>query len=217
MYIDLACHNVDMTAEEAQQFVFLAAQRHLGGISLLPFFIPQIQEYVPEGMAIACPVDYPYGHSDTKVRNHEVLSAIRHGCNTIDLVINTHLAINKEFKKLSSDILSHVSICKDNNVTLRIMLDYRLLPSELWKKCMSILQTAGIEYIFPSTGHLVDDYLDNLVVSVNTQDKFGINAITNGNLFRPDQFKTIKKSKVFGIRFNSLSILEAILKTPLGV
>ena len=217
MYIDLACHDIETTKQDVQKATFVAIENDLNGISILPYFISFAKEFIYNGMTFSCPIDYPDGLNETKIRNHEVLSAIRHGVNTVDLVIQKHHIINSEFKKISDDILSNKKICEDNNTTLRVMLEYRIFSKENLNKCIIILKETGITTMFPSTGHMLDNLVDNLVIGVNTQNDFGIDAIVNGNLWRPDQFQMIQKSEVFGVRLSTNVFLQIKKEHLLGV
>ena len=210
MYVELACLDKTVSLEETRKTVFAASELHLNGVVMLPAYVSEMKEYLPD-LVVACPVDYPNGTSDTKIRNHEVLNSIRKGANTIDLVMNHTMVVNKQMEKLMKDVESNFAICKDNNVTLRIQLEYRIYPSgQVFFDVVELLQGIGIEYVFPSTGYRIDIYSDNLIAAKGIAGKSDIKVISNGNVVSQEQYDIVKKSGVYGVRFNSIRVAQSL-------
>lgn len=209
IYTEFACYDKEYTADIKQQ-IFRAIGLGVGGISVPSIFLPHIYELMPEGITISCPIDYPDGRSDSKLRNHAIVKAIHKGANAVDLVANMVLYLNGKAKDFADDIKSSLAICKDHNVSLRVMADYRKAGHEvkkfieLWKTLCSLGITKG----FVSTGYHVDNFADNIMLTKRIEDEFGISMICNGNIYLPEQYELITKVQCFGARFHNLNALE---------
>ena len=205
MYKELSIHRNDILVKDIQQKILVGIKNNVGGISILSYYLPDILDIVPEGISIAAPIDYPFGVSCTKLRQHATIAALRRGANTIDLIINVADIINDRENKVEQDIMAHVNICKDR-ATLRLLLEYRFLNRKQLYRVCEIAKELGIEYILPSTGFMVDEYRDNLIVGLDLQKKFNFNVITNGNIWLKKQYGVIRKSGIFGIRLKNFDL-----------
>jgi len=203
MYKELCVHKNDILIEDVQKRILSAISRGVHGISVLPYFLPHIVEIIPSGLTLTVPIDYPFGTSTTRLRQHASIAALRKGANTIDLVLNTLDIINNKFDKIETDLISHTKICKERNSSLRIIFEYRILTKEKLYKVCRMVKLYKVEYVLPSTGFMVDECTDNLITSLELQKKFGFKVITNGNLWLQSQYDTIQKSTVFGVRLNN--------------
>ena len=210
MYIELALLDKTTTEEEAREATFAASELHLNGVCVLPNYVPATQEY-KEDLVIACPIDYPAGTSTTATRNHAVLTAIKAGANTIDLVINHSFVVNKNFEKLLADLESNLAICTDKKVTMRAVMEYRVyMDARLFFEVIDLIKQIGIEYVLPSTGYRLDNYTDNLIAAKTIMDKSGLKVICNGTVHSKEEYEKIKKLDVYGVRFNSVRVARDI-------
>ncbi len=210
MYHELSCYSRTDTEDSVREAIFNAINQKFNGVSMLPYFLQSMQDFLVEGMDVACAIDYPYGTSDASVRSHAVLAAIRKGANTIDLIANSNLLCSKKHLKFFDEIEAMLRITTENNVTLRIILEYRLFnPKEMVNLCNG-LREVKIEYIIPSTGAFVDSWDDNLLISTELTKKCKIKVITNGNIWKKSQYDSIIKAKIFGIRLSSNSAMKSV-------
>lgn len=206
MFLEL--NILDQTKSEIAMFeeCFSAIKFGAKTIFTSSYYASKIQSIVPKEIKIACPIDYPNGLGDTSLRQHECISAIHHGANYIDIVINPILLINKQRNKLKEDIKANLSICKDNNVEFRAIMDYRMYPERLIYITCELLSNLGIQTIIPSTGQFAEDYIDNLIICEIIQNKFpSIKTIFNGYFLNQDQYDKIKKSKISTVRLKSFN------------
>ena len=206
MYRELQIYGRDLTKEKVQQEMFAAVEHNFNGISLSPYFIPDIVELIPEGMVVSCPVGYPNGTMDTKIKQHATLAAIRKGANAIDMVLNPHLISANKMQQMCDDIVGNMEVCKDKGATLRIMMEYRVFTPPMLLDVAALIKDCGIEYVFPSTGHMLDSFTDNLLMSMALQ-KVGLQTITNGNIYQKKQYESVLQSGVFGARFGSAAVI----------
>jgi deoxyribose-phosphate aldolase len=216
VYHDLSIHDRIYTVDDVRETLFIAMKYGVTSLSVFPFFLQPIKDFVLDGTILACPIDFPYGLQDVNVRDHAILAAIRKGANTIDLVANSNLMIQSKNVKFFDDIEAAKAICVENKVTLRIMLEYRLFEPKKVLKVGHGLKELGIEYIIPATGEGMDEWHDNLQIGMELTNKCDIKVITNGNVWTERQYNSIKESGIFGIRFNKTAILQSVLR-PIGV
>jgi len=209
MYLEYACYN-ELNEVNVQAQVFNALEHNIQGVSIPHVFLSKIAPIIPHGITVSCPVDWPLGRSSTQIRNHTVIHAINQGANAIDLVSN-HILYMNNIKEYICDLVSNQGICKDRGVTLRVMLEYRVMENKDLSNICKILVDTGIEYFFPSSGYRLDNWIDNAVIAHKTQHKFNLQAISNGNIFTLKHYEEIEKSDVYGMRFHHIKSVDNIL------
>ena len=211
MYIDLFLKGGDLTEDEVIDGLFRAIDARINGICVPDYFVPLVRSILPKNMILSTPVDYPSGNLDSKVRQHQLLSVIKKGITAADIVINPHNICHKRIKSLTDDICSIIEISNKYDITIRVMLEYRLFSLTKLEPILKIINEAKVEYVFPSTGNMIDDYMDNLIFAAKIGKKYpNINMITNGNIWQKKQYDTIKKSEIFGMRLHSSNALTTI-------
>lgn len=179
-------------------------------VSMLPQYVNILNKLIPPEIEIASTVDYPLGLNSIKLRNSNVMTVAKYGLNYIDLCINSHLLVNKEWDNMEKDLVSNYKICNDNGCKLRIVYDYRRFSKGLID-IAPILEQCGIEYFIPSTGFYIDNSYDNILAanafrSINQSTKI----ILSGNIWTDKHYQSCKKFKPHGIRFYYLSNLKMI-------
>ncbi len=210
MYVELACLDKTSTADDTRKHVFAASELALNGVVVLPPYITEARQYVPD-MVLAAPIDYPYGTMDTKIREHAVLSALRKGANTVDLVLNHTMVVNKRLEAMLDDIETCQKICYENRAALRIMLEYRIYDnSKLFLDTLDMLELIGVEYVLPATGLRVDNFTDSLMASRGMTQRNNLKIIMNGGIFTKEQYEIVKKAGIYGIRFTSIPLVQNI-------
>jgi len=210
VYIEYACYDEQVEAD-VRKNVFRALDLGVHGISVPHIFLGKLSDILAEGTVISAPIDYPLGKSDPKIRQHTILKAIHCGANAIDLVAQSVLILNDRVNEYIADISSAKRICDDNGVTLRVMIDYRVIDWPLIVESCVICKTLNIEYLFMSNGHYVDDYRDNMLLCHQIHKDYNISTICNGNIYMPQHLEMIRKAKVFGARFHKITALERCL------
>ena len=209
MYHELNIYDGQSSDDKALEFLFKAINLKLDGISCPIYFVPLLKHSVPKEMILSVPIDYPNGMSDSRIKNHAIMSAIRKGATAVDVVLNPNHITNGRLEIISDDLKSHKEICESKNIILRVMLEYRTYHGKQMMYVASIIADLGIQYVFPSTGHLIDNYLDNLTIAADVAKKYpSLNIITNGNIWQKSHYTTIVNSGTFGVRFNSIHAVE---------
>jgi deoxyribose-phosphate aldolase len=203
MYHEIAYYNTTYTKDDIIKLVFEAVEKKINGIAIYPYYISSIANYLPLTFNIASPVDFPLGNSDTKIRQHQVISNINAGANIIDLALNNIYLVNNR-KLFVQDLKGIKSICDDKSITLRVFYEYRHnYEKELFIFLKNTLVDLKIDYVFPSTGQFVDNYADNILVAKAFSMETKLKPIVTGNIFTKQQYEVVKESEVFGIRFTS--------------
>jgi len=202
-YHEINLYAKDKSEKEILQDAFQAIEADVDGISTNIVHLPAIKDIIPQSKTLSCPIDYPNGLNDTSMRQHSVITAIRKGANTIDLVVNSVFVVDKKEAKLVEDVGAIVQICKKSAATLRVMLDYRLFEPKVFMRTAKLLVDCGVDYFYPSTGHFLDNYIDNLLAAQEIQKKHKVMVIANGNIWHETQYDNIHDSGIFGIRFKS--------------
>ena len=207
MRVEVSCHDQTYDYDQILRTMFSCVNSNVDAISLPSIYIKYLSEFKDE-IDLSALIDFPYGLSDTEIRIHEMILAIRRGCKFIDLVVNSSYLKNKQWSEIRKDILSCGQACKSSRVNLRLVLEYRLFLPELILELCHFLGKLNIDTIITSTGTIVDDINDNIIISEQIQRETGVNVITCSNFMNKKSFETINLSDIYGIRVTSHHILE---------
>ena len=215
MYIEYACYDYSLSDDEIKNNINSAIKMGAENIGLFysgsSSFIKSILDDHPN-VKLSCPIDYPYGLSDSKSRLFITSQLVKSGLHTLDLVVPAKFIANRKYDKLRDDIKNNLLICQENNINLRYILEYRVFNHETLAKTCQIFKSLGIEYVLPSTGHMIDDINDNLIAAKYLNTKSEIKVICNGNIWTNKQVENLKNSGVYGVRLHYLSSLEFFVK-----
>lgn len=205
MYTELKLYDSQLSELEILDIYFQALDLNINGICVPAYYVPLIHDTLPEGMVLSSQIDYPNGMADASVKNHAILNIARKGANAVDLVVNPHLITNGKLEVLEKDISGHQEICKEQNISLRLMLEYRTYKAEHLSNICGLIDKLGIEYVFPSTGHRLDSCDENVLAGKYMKKKYPkLNVITNGNIWQKTHYVAIVQAELFGVRFNSV-------------
>lgn len=213
-HIEYACYDYSINESETEKNILHAVKAGIINFSLLPYSISGFKNselFKSNNFSLSCPIDFPYGLSDTKSRNFMVSQAIKSGANVIDLFLPTKMIINRKYDKFREDIKSNFDICFEKNVKLRYILEYRVFSHEILAKVCQILMTFGIDTILPSSGMMIDDIHDNLIACNYFLTKTGIKTICNGNIYTENHVKLANNANIHGIRLHHLHGIDIIL------
>jgi len=210
MYHDFICADRDNTSVHITQVLCVSSKHSFSGLVLTPCYLKEFAPKIPSGTVASCVIDFPFGMSAQSTRVQGTINAIDRGANSIDLVANFNLCADKKFSAFYDDIQAVYDICKDKDVILRVVIDYKLFNLEMLARICHSIKEIGIEYIIPSNGVFLDNWDDNLAVSMDLMKKVDINVITNGNVLRKTEYQAVKDSGIFGVRLHSLAAVYQI-------
>ncbi len=213
MQIQYACYDYILPEEEIKKNITNALKLGIKNISTYSYSLSSIRSLISNDIDLSVPVDFPYGISDSKIRNFSInqLSKIEN-VKTIDLAAPAKILVNRKYDKFRDDVKSNLDICNENNIKLRYVLEYRIFSHEILAKVCQILYSLGIKEVFPSTGQMLDDINDNIIATKYLSSKSEIKVISNGNIWNLTQIDNIKNSSIYGIRFHNINSLELFLK-----
>jgi deoxyribose-phosphate aldolase len=213
MQIEYACYDISINEEEVKKNIQNAVQYNPYSISIHPYSLSSIKGLIPDTIKVSCAIDYPMGLTEASTRNQIVQQVAKNGqVNIIDLNIPSKLIVNRKYDKFREDIKLNMEVCKQNNVELRYVLEYRIFSHEILAKLCQILKTFEINHIFPASGFLLDDINDNLIAAKYLMAKSNIKVICNGNIWTQQQIDNVHKSGVHGLRVSHIPSLELASK-----
>ena len=178
MFFEYCCYNKNLIEDVDAELmnIFKAIGSGFIGVAVPFHILRQVSQeilLVPE-MSVACPIDYPLGAGDKKVRQHESIVALKSGANCIDLTMSPYLFKKKSKAAIAKDIIPIYNICVDYNAELRVIINYELYDQADAVDVCKILKDLGVDTIIPSSGFSNDDIFDNIMFC-NILEKEGYN------------------------------------------
>lgn len=209
--IEYACYD-EILSDVIRANVFKALDLGINSISVPVIHMSVISDLIPEGVVLSCPIDWPNGRSDSKLRIHGAIKACHNGANTIDVVASSVLFCNKKEEDFLHDLKAMKSLADDKGVTVRVFLDHRTMrDGKQFRNMMGVVAQANIEYIYCSVGQYVDEISDNIILCNMAQKDFNLHAIANASLYLPKHLNASIGANLFGARFHSIKALESCL------
>jgi deoxyribose-phosphate aldolase len=213
MIIEYSNYDVSISDEELKKSLQSAIHYNPSTISVFLNHIKLAKNIVSQtDTQISTPIDYPLGILDTKSRGIAIEAAIKAGTHIVNIVAQPSHFCNRKYDKFREDIKTNLELCSKASVELRYTLEYRVFSYELLYKVSQILMDFGINTIYPSSGYLLDDINDNILAAALINKKVPINIICNGNIWNISQINNINRSKLYGIKVNSINGLELLSK-----
>lgn len=213
MHTEYSCYDISINEDEVKQNIHRAVKLNPTCISLHSYSLSTAKGLIPDNINLSCVIDYPMGLSDTVTRNSLIRQAIKNSqVKIIDLHMPSKLIVNRKYDKFREDIKSNLDICKEKNIELRYILEYRTFSHEILAKICQILKSLDIQYVLPSSGFFLDDISDNIIAAKYLMAKSDIKVICNGNIWIQQQIENVIKSNVYGLRVSNLPALELLMK-----
>lgn len=207
MIIELSYHDLELKENDLKDNLIVSSKYQPDYISVFSYYSKLAKKISNGNFKVSCPIDYPLGVSDLQTRQTEIIYAIKNGASKVDVVAPNLYLVNRKYDKFREDIKCNLDICKNKNVEIFYMLEYRIFNHLALTKISNILQEFGIHTVYASTGYMLDDIIDNTIACMYLKNKTNIKTIINGNIWKKDQVSNIIKHKPDGIRFkNNYSI-----------
>jgi deoxyribose-phosphate aldolase len=197
------------TPEQYQKEVFSAIEKNLNGVCLPVYVLRELKQYIPNGMTISAPIDFPFGVCDTSIKLNMIHQAIKAGANSIDIVLNDYKVYNNH-NSFIKDVEAQVKLCREYNICPRVMLNCPVFDQ---KDCIflgKLIRGIGIEFACPSVGNHLDDMADNLIMCKVLQKEIDINMIFNGAIKTEKELDIVEKSGVWGLRLYSTRLFGVL-------
>ena len=210
MLTELACYNQDSTFQELLSALFTSAQKNVSCLAIPSGFMGRLTDFTKD-QKFSVAIDFPYGLSGTSVRVHEIILAIRQGASYIDLVLNNSFIKEENCRKIREDLKTCKSICDQNDIDLRVIIEYRLFPVKTVLLMCDLLYNANIYNVINSTGFVADDLSDNAIISYEMQNKTGVQVTPCVRAFSKKQLEVFESLDVYSLRLISSKATEEIL------
>jgi|TARA_R110000751_G_scaffold130063_1_gene232027 deoxyribose-phosphate aldolase len=190
--------------------IFVASDKDISSVAIPSGFMGRVNDFLKD-QKFSAAIDFPYGLSGTQVRLHEIILAIRQGASFIDLVINNGYIKEGNWSKIREDLKVCLSICKERDVELRALIEYRLFPLKTVLMMCELLKINDVHHVVNSTGFIVDDISDNAIASYQMQEKTGVLVTSCVRAFTAPQIKTFEDVDIHALRLMSTKIVEDLL------
>ena len=210
MLTDLACYNQDSTYKDILNTIFVGSEKNVNSVAIPSGFMSRVSEFIKD-QRFSAAIDFPYGLSGTQVRLHEIILAIRQGASFIDLVINNSYIKEENWRKIREDLKACLAICKEHNIELRALIEYRLFPLKTVLMMCDLFNMNGVHHVINSTGFIADDISDNAITSHQMQEKTGVLVTSCVRAFTAPQIKTFEDMDIYTLRLMSTKIAEDLL------
>jgi len=211
MYLEFCNYNnshFDGLEHQTRQ-VFDAVSVGFSGIAVPTYLLKEVATYFSgTTIDVATVIDFPNGTSDKKIRQHELLVALRAAADFIDIPINPYLVRDKKYSKIESEIKTFMRMCQDYGAEPRMIMQHSLHTLKESLALARFMQDLEVPYILPSSGFHNDDMYDNLVLCSAIEEKTDIKTIFNGHIWLESQYNQTIQSNIFGLRLYSFNLLS---------
>jgi len=207
--LELGCFSSNCKLEDISRSVFIAIEKGFSSICVPAGYVSTIRTISTEFPVVAA-VDFPDGNEITSVRQHSIITAARCGATAIDLVISDFHIINKNFRKIIEDIKTCIVICKERNLPLRAVIEYRTLHTKEVIELATILVKTGIDYIVTGTGTKLDSPIDNLATAGLIKKYCRVEVIAALPFCQLKELELAKAAGIYGVRFNTVKAVECV-------
>lgn len=137
--------DIDLLVNEAIEYDFL-------GICVPGFWVKKAaRELQNHEIKLVTIAGFPLGYCLTEVKIEEIKRAIDHGSDEVDIVMNIS-AFRSEMNWPKIEIAKCASICHENGILLKVILETAYLTSDEIVKASKLCEEAGADYIKTSTG-----------------------------------------------------------------
>jgi len=212
MLTELACFNQDCTYNDILETIFTSAQQEMHCVSLPSGLMSRVDGFLGD-QQFAAAIDFPYGLSTPQVRVHEIILAIRQGASFIDLVLNNGHIKEESWRKIKEDLKSCLAVCKQHNVELRPIVEYRLFSPKTVLLLCELLSKMHVSFLINCTGSFVDDLDDNTIMCHDIQTKTDLLVIACSKLIDKKYFNLFSSMEIHGVRFTSPKMAENVLRS----
>jgi deoxyribose-phosphate aldolase len=216
MITEYCFYDTSYSDEEIKELFKQVSEYHPSLVSVFPYNIKLAKSLFDETKTkIASVIDYPFGISDSKLRQSQIEYAKKAGADCVNIVAQPNWLCNRKYDKFREDIRGVLELATKLELEVRYILEYRVFTYDLLYKVAQILKAEGITTIYPATGFGLDDINDNLVAAALINKKVPINIICNGNIWNQNQILSLNKAHLFGLQVNSLNALKLLYENQL--
>ena len=127
-----------------------AMEYETASVCIPPAYVERVHEKFGDSINICTVIGFPLGYQVTEVKVAEAKTAIKQGCNEIDMVINITDVKNGFYDKVEEEIRTIKEACGDH--ILKVIIETCYLTTEEKIAMCKAVTNAGADYIKTSTG-----------------------------------------------------------------
>ncbi|WP_409295304.1 deoxyribose-phosphate aldolase [Peribacillus sp. SCS-26] len=137
---------ITVLAEEAKEYSFAS-------VCVNPVWVKKAAELLKDApdVKVCTVIGFPLGASASEVKAFETDTAIKHGADEVDMVINIGALKNKQYDTVEADIKAVVEAA-EGRALVKVIIETALLTDEEKVKACEIAVSAGADFVKTSTG-----------------------------------------------------------------
>lgn len=208
-YTELSCCDKDASNDDVREALFFAMKKKFNGIVVSLNAIQDVKE-LAQGIDVISQIDFPLGNMDMSLRQHAAVAAARKGVNCLNVMASSFFIANKQFDKLSDDFRVIKTICDEYNVTMRAMIDYRILTNNDLLFLSDLIHRCDLDIIYPATHAIPDDVEDSIIIANVISNYSKLSVIVNPNIWQKHHYTNIVNSGVYGVQFRNIEAAKIV-------
>lgn len=152
-WIDYTLLDPQVTSEQVKQACRDAVEYQFAGVIVNPAYVPLVSGLLLNSQVlVGTVVGFPFGASLPAQKVVETLSNIMSGAAEIDMVLNVGALKSQAYGLVLNDLLAVADICRNQMVTLKVILEAPLL-TRLEKIIACLLcKNARVDFVKTATG-----------------------------------------------------------------
>ncbi len=183
-YIEHTLLKPDATVFGIEKLTKEAIENSFFGVCVNPNYTALAKEFLKDtDVKIVTVVNFPLASNTIETTLFQTEEALNNGADEIDTVLNISELKNKNYKKVTQDILKTKEICSSHN--LKVILETDLLTKEeivIASKCAA---EAGADFVKTSTGFVkngVGAKVEDVKLMYKTVSPFGLQVKASGGI-----------------------------------
>ncbi|WP_093106109.1 deoxyribose-phosphate aldolase [Salimicrobium album] len=142
----------ETTKEKIEQICEEAKEYDFASVCVNPYWVSYCNEQLKDTDVMVCTViGFPLGASTTEVKVYETKTAIEHGAEEVDMVINVGELKSGNTEAVQKDIEAVVEAAA-GKATVKVIIETALLENEEKVTACELAKQAGADYVKTSTG-----------------------------------------------------------------
>jgi deoxyribose-phosphate aldolase len=142
------------TIDEIEAGCKHAREKQFAAVCVPSLFVKKSKELLQgSSVQVATAINYPFGYAPTEVKLAEALLAIVDGVDELQVVANTMVIKNNDWRYIANEINHLLPIIREKVKTVTIIFETSLLTDDELIKCCHIYSVAGIDYVQTATDY----------------------------------------------------------------
>mgnify|MGYP001097226187 CR=1 FL=1 len=140
--------------EEIQQLCNEAIKFKFASVCVPPYYLDLVDEMIGQDPdVLSCTViGFPLGYETTEMKKQNVLTAISHKADEIDVVINVAAIKNGDWDYVKNELVELRMVCSQNDKILKIIFETCYLENKEIAKLAQLCAETGVDFVKTSTG-----------------------------------------------------------------